>query len=542
MRIPYLPLLKMSSTAISSSSSSSSSSTIDTYVIGLNAALQKRFVIDSIKEKDEDIIPGNVYRASSISYGVGGKGQDVAYTLNCLQYHSGVSRDDDTAEQQEEQQTPPFHLVQFIGTGYEGDMVYNKMSKDFLSSVSATCLSATTVRTTSILRTCTSIVTQASTTELIDPSGIIASEEIIELLDKIQQTASASSLSSTSSTNNIQSMCFMGSMPPGCSSDLYSKIYHTIVTAATDTASPPQHRQVLCFIDSVVGLNELLQQISHTSSPATTTTSTTSTILKINVAELCRYVNVPIQKESDGVRIESVVDAMSQFWQQQQQLLQSSLVTTPRQPNVIALTNGAHPAYLAVLKSPPESSSLPLSFDLYRLPIASPFSVDSDDCSGSNNNNNNYDPHSSTLYPIGAGDAVAAGTFAAWNYYVATSSSKTSDDTTGRDQIKNDPVLPQAIRDALDHDRTMWHQNETNSATTQVDNDELYISCFRFGLACGSASCRQEENSIVSVPHVLQLFKNDNNNNNNDPAVAYSTKSTHSIPINVSAVTATSVV
>ena len=512
-------------------------------MIGLNAALQKRFVIDSIKE--EDIIPGNVYRASSISYGVGGKGQDVAYTLNCLQYHS--SRDDDTAEQQqqqgEEQQTPPFHLVQFIGTGYEGDMVYNKMSKDFLSSVSASCLSATTVRTTSILRTCTSIVTQASTTELIDPSGIIASEEIIELLDKIQQTASSSSsssLSSTSSTNNIQSMCFMGSMPPGCSSDLYSKIYHTIVTAATDTASPtrPQQRQVLCFIDSVVGLNELLQQISHTSSSATATTTSTTTILKINVAELCRYVNVPIQKESDGVRVESVVDAMAQFWQQQQQL-QSSLVTTPLQPNVIALTNGAHPAYLAVLKSPPESSSLPLSFDLYRLPIASPFSVDSDDCS--NNNNNNYDPHSSTLYPIGAGDAVAAGTFAAWNYYVATSSSQTSDDTTGCDQIKNDPILPQAIRDALDHDRSMWHQNEINSATTQVDNDELYISCFRFGLACGSASCRQEENSIVSVPHVLRLFKNDNNNNN-DPAVAYSTKSTHSIPINVSAATATSVV
>ena len=54
-------------------------------VVGLNSALQKRFVIDTINQED-DMIPGNVYRASSISYGVGGKGQDVAYTLNCLQY------------------------------------------------------------------------------------------------------------------------------------------------------------------------------------------------------------------------------------------------------------------------------------------------------------------------------------------------------------------------------------------------------------------------------------------------------------------------
>ena len=529
MRIPYLPLLKMSmsSTALSSSSTSSlpvalpvvPDTTGDTssFVIGLNAALQKRFVIDNLKE--EDIIPGNVYRASSISYGVGGKGQDVAYTLNCLQYR-------------------PFHLVQFIGTGYEGDTVYHKMSRDFAASQtnanrtdsSGSCLSDCTVRTASILRTCTSIVTNASTTELIDPSGVIALAEINELIDRIQQTATV-----TAKETNIKSICFMGSMPPGCASDLYAKIYRTIVTAGTT-------KKVLCFIDSVVGLNELLQQISQLSSvsSAAAATTTTKTILKINVAELCRYVNVPILKESEGISMDSVVEAITKFWQLQQQLQHPSAAgrdgdgdsskNTPMQPSVIALTNGAHPAYLAILKSHsrpaiPESSSsssLLLSFDLHQLPIASPFSV-LDDEHDDGDDGTTATPKS-TLYPIGAGDAVAAGTFAAWNYYVATTREEQPSSGSG-----NTTLLPESIRQVLDKDRSLWNDQS-------IDSDELYLSCFRFGLACGSASCRQEENSIVSVAHVRQLYddKSVSHDRTNDQsaAVARSAKSTHSIPMN----------
>lgn len=48
-----------------------------TVIVGLNGALQKRFVLG-----DASLIPGNVHRATSIQSGVGGKGQDVAIALS----------------------------------------------------------------------------------------------------------------------------------------------------------------------------------------------------------------------------------------------------------------------------------------------------------------------------------------------------------------------------------------------------------------------------------------------------------------------------
>ena len=73
-----------------------------TLIVGLNGALQKRFVLPP----NTPLIPGNVHRASQVQVGVGGKGQDVAVTLACLHY------------------TPPLMLVQFIGSGAEGDVVF----------------------------------------------------------------------------------------------------------------------------------------------------------------------------------------------------------------------------------------------------------------------------------------------------------------------------------------------------------------------------------------------------------------------------------
>ena len=57
----------------------SASSTI---VIGLNGALQKRFVLPP----ETSLVPGNVHRAIDVQTGVGGKGQDVAITLSCLNF------------------------------------------------------------------------------------------------------------------------------------------------------------------------------------------------------------------------------------------------------------------------------------------------------------------------------------------------------------------------------------------------------------------------------------------------------------------------
>jgi hypothetical protein len=59
---------------------------------------------------------------------VGGKGQDVAYTLHCLQYNHVPP---DVSSSSSSSSSPPFHLSQFIGTGYEGDTVIYTMARDF---------------------------------------------------------------------------------------------------------------------------------------------------------------------------------------------------------------------------------------------------------------------------------------------------------------------------------------------------------------------------------------------------------------------------
>jgi hypothetical protein len=82
--------LKMSATGVAS-----------TVIVGLNGALQKRFILPP----KTALVQGDVHRAIDVQIGVGGKGQDVAVTLSCLQYTGNVQ------------------LAQFIGTGYEGDQV-----------------------------------------------------------------------------------------------------------------------------------------------------------------------------------------------------------------------------------------------------------------------------------------------------------------------------------------------------------------------------------------------------------------------------------
>ena len=64
-------------------------------IVGLNGALQKRFVLP----ESDTLIPGDVHRARSVQTGVGGKGQDAAIAMNCLSRDSGLK------------------LAQFVGMG-----------------------------------------------------------------------------------------------------------------------------------------------------------------------------------------------------------------------------------------------------------------------------------------------------------------------------------------------------------------------------------------------------------------------------------------
>ena len=129
-----------------------------TVIVGLNGALQKRFVLP----QSTPLVPGNVHRAEAVQVGVGGKGQDVAIALSCLDYKGNLQ------------------LAQFVGSGPEGDQVYDLLKEQ----IGANAMSLT-VRPKSHMRTCTTIVASDMSTELVEPSGDITEDECKQLMDML---------------------------------------------------------------------------------------------------------------------------------------------------------------------------------------------------------------------------------------------------------------------------------------------------------------------------------------------------------------------
>ena len=394
------------SAAASSTTAGYSSSTI---VVGLNGALQKRFVL----APTERLVPGNVHRARDMHVGVGGKGQDVAVTLSCLRFSGDLK------------------LVQFIGTSGEGDLVYQMLQE--LLGQDAMQL---TVRSASGMRTCTSIVAMDSTTELVEPSGVVTAEEMNELLEKL-------------SPEQASALCIMGSMLPGCPEETYADIYDKVATSKT-----------LCLIDSVAGLKPLLQRIASRK-----VATRGSTILKVNAAELCRLASIDRSgkgredhSETSGVAVSDIIQATTQFLDKNAPFAATALTA-------IAITDGAHTAYLAVMPVAPDDE-----FRLFELPVAKLLTMGEEGEAGGERNTH--------LYPIGAGDAVAAGTLAAWRFLTAA-----PDDP---------PCLPLDVQTVL--------EGNQSPATRAM------LAAFAFGLACGTASCLQEQNSVLKLEDVYDLY------------------------------------
>eukprot|EP00934_Nitzschia_sp_Nitz4_P008196 Nitzschia sp. Nitz4//scaffold13_size275219//173261//174322//NITZ4_PFK//-1//CDS//3329536191//8186//frame0 len=329
-------------------------------VVGLNGALQKRFVIQG-----GNLIPGSVHRASDLQTGVGGKGQDVAIALHCLQ-------------------TSNVRLVQFLGAGPEGDTVYNLLG----ATLGLPEVEESTVRVAAPLRTCTSIVGSDTTTELVEPSGKIQPQEYQELLTMCEKyQASATGL------------CIMGSMPPGCSASTYADIYQRISTPTT-----------LCVVDSVAGLDKLMQSLL---SPM---------LLKINIHELQSLAGV----SSDFTVGTSVAAFLTKY-------------QPPSKLAAIAVTDGKNAAHLCCRL---ENDNVAI----YRQDIP------------------HLDSEGTTLFPIGAGDAVAAGTCAAW---VALEQSPSA--------------IPKSYLASLKD----WEHSLPSDITNP---SRSLLTAFAFGLACGSAS------------------------------------------------------
>jgi fructose-1-phosphate kinase PfkB-like protein len=157
-------------------------------IVGLNPALQRTIDVPNLKA-------GSVNRAKGAQVGVGGKGQNVLVASSCMDLST------------------PSHILQFLGTGFEGDALIACLNKRFNATSD---LSKFSIRTAAPCRTCITLVDSGSglSTEIIEPSGTITTEEVSMLNTAL----------STSFDTKARGVAIMGSMPPGCPSDLYASI------------------------------------------------------------------------------------------------------------------------------------------------------------------------------------------------------------------------------------------------------------------------------------------------------------------------------
>ena len=418
-----------------------------TLVVGLNPALQKRIVLPA------PLCPGQVHRvAEAPQWGMGGKGQDVICTLHHLQFaKAGRSAT---------------RIMQFLGSDAAGDVLLDQLKpmvvgyNDDTTTTDAddAWVSSLTQRTVSPLRTCTSIVAPDTTTELVEPSGAVSKEEVHALLHEKLPAV----LQSSSSAGRIGAMAFMGSLPPNCPTDVYAQIYQQVVTATADVAS----EGCLTVVDSLVGLDALLDVILETNQNDNNKDSN-KVVLKVNVDEMCQLTKT---KKDDSEDAATTVSTAVQAFYKQHPAAQKALYA-------ICLTNGAQPAYVAMSKKNDGDAS---SFSLTMVPVP--------------NLSEQRNPHRdastpTTLYPIGAGDAVAAGTLAAWQVLERSENNK-DDDNNDRSSM----LLPPKLTEAL------WQHY------SQQQPQKPIVTAFAFGLACGSASCWQTENSVVDIDDVAYLF------------------------------------
>jgi fructose-1-phosphate kinase PfkB-like protein len=410
-------------------------------VIGLNGALQKRFVLSP----GEVLIPGNVHRAATIQNGVGGKGQDAAIALHCLLLSANKNNKSNNKVQQQ--------LVQFIGRGSAGDAVYD-MLVDRLGESAMTL----TVRSASGMRTCTSIVAADVTTELVEPSGHITDEELQELLDKTAEVAVAAA-SQRIHHCATKGVCIMGSMPPGCPSTTYGKLYSQLAGPFT-----------VCVVDSVTGISQLIETANTMRKD--TVIGLGRILYKVNASELYTLVGIcPKNKieTTGGIDPTELLHAVQLF----------DLKYSPQGALVgLAITDGKHPAYfVSLVDDDNDNNDTTTKFQLFQIPI-SPILLDLNE----------------TLYPIGAGDAVAAGTLAAWVYLQGAESSTSTEASIH--------TIPESCCQLL-----------SNRVETLLQNQRLSrevakaVSAFSFGLICGSASCLQEENSVLDTSDVARFFQ-----------------------------------
>ena len=309
----FLSSTRMDPSPSTMTSSFSSSSSIVVHalsqsivVVGLNAALQKRFVLSP----GANLEPGNVHRASKCETGVGGKGQDVGVALSCLmrtrrttttttrkEEGGGLDVDVDIdidASGADDGRPGRVILAQFLGTGAEGDAVSIALTSKY-----GLIDESLTVRNAAPLRTCTTIVGADCATELVETSGEVTSDEMSMLYDGIDELTRSEEAAGGGGggRGGADCVCVMGSMPPGCPEDAYADL----VRRLADSGS-------LVLVDSVIGLGPLLKTLKsifdndENDDDGGGGGGGGGAVLKLNAAELCKLGGV-VRTSGESCRV-----------------------------------------------------------------------------------------------------------------------------------------------------------------------------------------------------------------------------------------------
>ena len=401
-----------------------------------------------------------------------------------------------------------------MGKGVEGDTVQTLLShlnNDVNNQISKANnfidISSLTVRTKEKLRTCTTVCGElsAEATELVEPSGVILESEVQELKKLVRKLVCCD--------NNMMSVggiCIMGSSPPGCPDNLYASLFRDVVhnnhSSNIIQGNEKYRIPLCCLVDSVVGLKPLLHEMSTNKSNGGTTQ--TRNMLKVNIFELCKLASTTISdataEESGQVLLGDIKNALNGFYKK--------FPDARRALDYVAITNGKFPAHFACI----DDDSVEYENDLL-YEISFP---DLLDCIKEVNPNEDTTTNSGTIYPIGSGDSVAAGTLAAWQWSVGQPCAWLNDKVriglssySQNNEMKKDPTVIGSFVFGL--------------ACGYVPSSHLYINihhmlftvklynsythrCFPFLYYHNyrSASCVEEQNSFFDIDKTLKLFEN----------------------------------
>ncbi|KAL7478550.1 hypothetical protein ACHAW6_004312, partial [Cyclotella cf. meneghiniana] len=312
------------------------------------------------------------------------------------------------------------------------DAVLKELEKRSLST-------GLTVRNHAPLRTCTTVVSSWDATELVENSGAIRPEEMRELFHKVEEWTSGEKADG----RKASAVCIMGSTPPGCDEDTYAQLTKRLAENSS-----------LVLIDSVVGLNPLLETLKEIYGNDKVGSRAGGAVLKLNAAELCKLGNVA-KKESDCVTLEELKLSTAHFL---------SKYVNAKALQYLCVTDGKFPGYLVQV---PENEG----DDEFRM-----WKMVTIDLS-----------QQGMLFPIGAGDTVAAGTLAAWQYLHHVNS-------------QYDGVISPVVGGKLVEKERKWSQDK-------IERGWRMATAFAFGIACGSASCLKEENSVFDIVDAMDFFE-----------------------------------